>query len=158
MFRNMIRKKQQLSSAECVEILKAQPRGVLAVLGDDDYPYALPINFWYCEEDGNIYFHCGRAGHKLDAIRKHGKASFCVYDQGFRKEGDWALNIRSVIAFGKVEIIEELPQVIDICRRLSAKYTSDQEYIESEIKKSARATICLKLHIEHMSGKMVNES
>ncbi len=158
MFREMIRKKQQLSHEECVQILKSEPRGVLSVLGDDDYPYALPINYWYCEEDGNIYFHCGKVGHKLDAIRRHDKASFCVYDQGFRKEGEWALNIRSVIAFGRMEIIGELDRVIDICRRLSAKYTSDTEYIESEIQASARATLCLKMQVEHMSGKIVNES
>lgn len=158
MFREMIRKKQQLSHEECVQILKSEPRGVLSVLGDDDYPYALPIDFWYCEEDGNIYFHCGKVGHKLDAIRRHDKTSFCVYDRGFRKEGEWALNIRSVIAFGRIEIIEDQDRVIDICRRLSAKYTSDTEYIESEIQKFARAALCLKMKVEHMSGKIVNES
>jgi nitroimidazol reductase NimA-like FMN-containing flavoprotein (pyridoxamine 5'-phosphate oxidase superfamily) len=158
MFRKMLRKKQQLSQEECIRILKSEMRGVLSVLGDDDYPYALPINYWYCEEDGNLYFHCGKAGHKLDALRRHDKVSFCVYDAGYRNEGEWALNIRSVIAFGRMEIIDDVERVSDICRRLSLKYTSDTEYIESEIKKSARATLCLKMHIEHMSGKTVNES
>lgn len=158
MFREMIRKKQQLSFEECAEILKTEPRGVLSVLGEDDYPYALPINFWYCEADGNIYFHCGKVGHKLDSIRRHNKASFCVYDQGFRREGEWALNIRSVIAFGRIEIIDDQKQIVEICRSLSRKYTADEEYIEEEIAKFARATLCLKLNVEHMRGKMVNES
>ena len=158
MFRKMLRAKQQLSQAECAEILKGQMRGVLSVLGDDEYPYALPINFWYSEAENCIYFHCGRVGHKLDAIRRHDKTSFCVYDQGFRRDGEWALNIRSVIVFGRMQIISDQAQVIDICRRLSAKYTSDQEYIESEIKKSSRATLCLKMTVEHMTGKIVNES
>ncbi|MBP3901898.1 MAG: pyridoxamine 5'-phosphate oxidase family protein, partial [Blautia sp.] len=83
MFREMMRIKQQLSQEECIEILKKEPRGVLSVLGDDGYPYGMPINQYYCEEDGKIYFHSGKKGHKVDAIKRCDKASFCVYDQGF---------------------------------------------------------------------------
>ena len=90
MFRGMRRFKQQISTEECIQILKEQPRGVLSVLGDDDYPYGIPLDHWYCEENGKLYFHCAKTGHKLDAVRKHDKVSYCVYDQGFRKEGDWA--------------------------------------------------------------------
>ncbi len=158
MFREMIRKKQALSYDECADILKKEPRGVLSVLGDDGYPYGFPINYWYCEADGCIYFHCGKVGHKLDALRRCDKVSFCVYDEGFRRAGEWALNIRSVIAFGRVEIVSEYDKVVDICRKLSQKYTSDNEYIEEEIRKSGRATLCLKMTIEHMTGKTVNES
>ncbi len=60
MFREMLRKKQQLTDAECIEILKVQLRGVLSVLGDDDYPYGMPINHYYCEADGKLYFHGGK--------------------------------------------------------------------------------------------------
>lgn len=86
MFRKMARYRQQIAEEECIEILKKEPRGVLSVLGDDDYPYGLPINQFYCEEDGKLYFHSGKKGHKIDAINRHDKASFCVYDQGFRRE------------------------------------------------------------------------
>jgi len=158
MFREMIRKKQALSQGECTDILKKEMRGVLAVLGDEGYPYALPMNFWYCQEEKCIYFHCGKNGHKLDALRRCSKASFCVYDEGFRREGEWGLNIRSVIVFGRVEIILDYEQVARICRSLSYKYTSDGEYIEEEIRKFGRGTLCLKLEMEHMTGKMVNES
>ena len=104
MFREIARIKQQLPREECIELLKNELRGVLSVLGDDDYPYGMPINHYYCPEDGKIYFHSGISGHKIDAIRRHDKASFCVFDQGYREEGEWALNIRSVIVFGRVEI------------------------------------------------------
>ena len=80
MFREMARKKQLISEEECIELLKKEPRGVLSVLGDDDYPYGMPLNHYYCEEDGKIYFHGGKSGHKIDSIKKHNKASFCVYD------------------------------------------------------------------------------
>ena len=102
MFRKMLRIKQQLPEEECIDILKQEKRGILSVMGDDGYPYGMPLNHFYNEADGKLYFHSGKMGHKVDAIRRCDKASFCVYDQGFRREGEWALNIRSVIVFGRI--------------------------------------------------------
>lgn len=158
MFREMMRIKQQLQQEECIEILKKEPRGVLSVLGDDGYPYGMPINQFYCEEDGKIYFHSGKKGHKVDAIKRCDKASFCVYDQGFRRKGEWALNIRSVIVFGRIEIIEDTEKVYEISRRLSRKFTDDEAYIEHEIVKSGPRTLMFALVPEHMTGKLVNEA
>ena len=86
------------------------------------------------------------------------KVSFCVYDKGFRKDGEWALNISSVIVFGRISIVEDLEKSIEIFRRLSLKFTSDMEYIDSEIQKFAKATLCFELRPEHITGKIVNES
>ena len=158
MFREMLRKKQQLAEVECIEILKNELRGVLSVIGDDDYPYGMPINHFYCEEDGKIYFHSGRKGHKIDAMKRHDKASFCVYDQGFRREGEWALNIRSVIVFGRIEFIEDKEKIYEIARRLSYKFTDDEEYIEREIVRSGPGTLMFALVPEHITGKLVNEA
>ena len=158
MFREMVRKKQQLSEEECIEILRQEPRGVLSVLGDDDYPYGIPMNHYYCEEDGKLYFHGGKRGHKIDAVRRHDKVSYCVYDQGFRRDGEWALNIRSVIVFGRIEIVEDMETTVRISRLLSYKFTDDEEYIEREIKNSGPGTLLLALVPEHMTGKLVNES
>ncbi len=158
MFRKMLRIQQQLTDKECIEILKREPRGVLSVLGDDDYPYGMPINHFYCEKDGKLYFHSGKTGHKIDAIRRHGKASFCVYDQGFRKEGQWALNIKSVIVFGHIEIVKNRDKIYDIARQLSRKFTDDEAYIEREIRTSGPGTLMFALAPEHMTGKLVNEA
>ena len=158
MFRERLRKKQQLPEEECIEILKNELRGVLSVIGDDDYPYGMPINHFYCEEDGKIYFHSGRKGHKIDAMKRHDKASFCVYDQGFRREGEWALNIRSVIVFGRIEFIEDKEKIYEIARRLSYKFTDDEEYIEREIVRSGPGTLMFALVPEHITGNLVNEA
>lgn len=158
MFRDMLRFKQALPQEECIELLKKEPRGVLSVLGDGDYPYGMPINHFYCEEDGKLYFHGGKRGHKIDAIKRHDKASFCVYDEGFRKEGEWALNIRSVIVFGRVEIVEDHDWAMEISRRLSHKFTQDEAYIAHEIEHSGPGTLVFCLTPEHMTGKLVNES
>ena len=157
MFRNVTRIKQVLSHEECISILKKQLRGVLSVLGDDDYPYGMPLNHYYSEEDGKLYFHSGKSGHKIDAILRHPKASFCVYDEGIRENGNWYLTIRSVIVFGKIEVVEDREKIYDIARKLSHKFTNDEEYIEHEVKNSGPGTLMFALIPEHITGKWVTE-
>ena len=159
MFRPMARRKQQLSDAECIEVLTHELRGVLSLLGDDDYPYGIPINHYYCEEDGKLYFHGGTKGHRIDAMRSHGKASFCVLDEGRpEQEGGWALRFRSVIVFGRLEEVEDHDRAIEITRALCHKFTSDEEYIEKEIENAGARTMVVCLTPEHMTGKTVLES
>ena len=107
MFRKMRRFKQELNETECKKILKNEVRGVLSVIGDDGYPYGLPIDYWYDEIENRIYFHGAKEGHKLDAIKKCNKVSFCTYDKGYRKDGEWPLYINSVIVFGKISIVND---------------------------------------------------
>ena len=156
MFRDITRKKQKLSLEECKEILKQEVRGVLAVNGDDGYPYALPINFYFDERNNRIYFHSGKVGHKLDAIDRSDKVSFCVYDKGYHEDGHWSLNIRSVIIFGRIRTVDDWSDelMVNFCKR----FTGDMEYIYSEIEKFKSNTAVLCLEIEHMTGKLVNES
>lgn len=158
MFREMLKKKKRISVEECIEILKSETRGVLSVIGDNDYPYGMPMNHWYNEEDGKIYFHSGNFGYRLEALRKNNKVSFCTYDKGYKNEGEWAWNVRSVIVFGKIEIIDELKTIIDIATKLSHKFTQDEEYIKKEIELYGHETILLQLTPEHISGKKVSES
>ena len=91
-------------------------------------------------------------------MKRHNKSSFCVYDQGFRREGEWALNIRSVIVFGHIEFIEDRDKLYEIARLLSLKFTDDTKYIEHEIQISGPGTLMFALVPEHMTGKIVNES
>lgn len=134
MFRKMRRFKQQITNEECIEILKAEPRGVLSVLGDDGYPYGVPLDHWHSEKDGKLYFHCAKEGHKLDAISNCDKASYCVMDKGYRKEGEWALNIKSVIVFGRIHIVIDEEKKKEICISLCKKFTDDKAYLENEMK------------------------
>ena len=158
MFRQMRRFKQQISEDECKEVLKNEPRGVLALVGDDGYPYAIPLNHWYSEKDNKLYFHCAKEGKKLDSIRKCDKVSFCVMDEGYRNEGDWALNIKSVVAFGKMRIVEDEEKKKEICINLTRKFTDDEDFLEHELTNAFPRVCCLEIEIEHMTGKLVNES
>ncbi len=158
MFRELSRKNKQISDEECIQFLINERRGVLSVTGDGGYPYGMPMNHYYNESDGKIYFHCGLNGHRIDALKVCNKASLCVYDSGYVNEGDWALNIKSVIVFGKIEIIDDIETIKDISEKLSYKFTEDNDYIQREIEAFANRTLLLKLTPEHICGKLVKES
>ena len=158
MFRTMRRRPQALSHDECIEMLKSETRGVMSVIGDDGYPYGVPINHFYNEEDGKLYFHGAKFGHRVDAVRRDPKVSYCVYGQDSRKEGDWAYYVRSVIVFGKAELIEDMDEIERICRLLCAKFPCTEEYIESEIAKDTKNTLLIAINIEDMNGKLVHEA
>ena len=158
MFRPMRRFKQLISDEECKEVLLSEPRGVLSVIGDEGYPYGIPMDHWYSESDGKLYFHCAREGHKLDAIRACDKVSYCVMDKGFRKDGEWALNIRSVVIFGRIKIVDDEEKRKEIGTNLCRKFTEDESYIEHEVKNALPRALCLELTPEHITGKLVNES
>ncbi|MBQ8345805.1 MAG: pyridoxamine 5'-phosphate oxidase family protein [Clostridia bacterium] len=157
-FRELIRIQKKLERQACVELLRRETRGVLSVCGDGGYPYGMPMNHFYCEADGCLYFHCGREGHRIDALRRCDKVSFCVYEEGRPIEGHWALTVRSVIVFGRMEIIDDPERVAQIATALSRKFTSDEQYIQREIELYGKDTLLLKLTPEHLCGKQVTEA
>lgn len=158
MFRKMIAVKKAMSREDCIALLKSEPRGVLSVTGDEGWPYGMPINYWYNEEDGKIYFHSAKKGHRTDALRADSRASFCVMDEGVRAEGDWALTICSVIAFGRIEFVEDQDLALKLVRQLSHKYTDDEAYIDEEIRRFASGFRLFAMNIEHLTGKRVREA
>ncbi|MCR5107554.1 MAG: pyridoxamine 5'-phosphate oxidase family protein [Lachnospiraceae bacterium] len=158
MFRKMRRFRQEISKEECIEVLKNEKRGVLSILGEDGYPYGIPLNHWFCEEDGRLYFHGAKEGKKIDSIALNDKASYCVYDKGYCKPGEWSLNVKSIILFGRIKPVTDENRARKICTELVRKFIDDEEYLEEELKKSFGRVQCLEFIPEHMSGKLVNES
>lgn len=159
MFRELQRKSNALSRAECIQLLTQEKRGVLSVLGDGGYPYGAPMNHYYDPEDGCLYFHCGsQPSHRTDALRGCDKVSFCVYDGGEPAGNGWALAVRSVVVFGRMEILTDPARIADIAARLSRKFTQDEGYIQNEIAHHAHRTLLLKLTPEHLCGKRVVEA
>lgn len=158
MFREMYRAHQAITEEECIELLKSETRGVFAVIGDEGYPYASPINHFYNEEDHRLYFHGQTFGHKVDAMKANPKACYCVYGQDSQAEGDWAYYVKSVIIFGKVEIDEDFDHAMEMCRRLCEKFPCTEEYIRKEFEADADRTLVFSMSIEHMTGKLVHEA
>ena len=153
MFREMRRKKQILSEEEAAEILNRGTSGVLALSGDDDYPYAVPISYVYC--DSKIYFHGAKSGHKIDAIKKCAKASFCVIDKDDVVPEEYTTYFKSVIAFGRIHIMEDGPEMRKAIQLLAKKYypASSKGERSIEIDREWKALCMLEFTIEHISGK-----
>ena len=156
MFRQMRRIKQQLSDEESLEVLKKAKRGVLSVIGDDGWPYGMYLNPHF--ENGRIYFHGAKSGHKIDALKKDTRASFTVIDDGVKDEGGWAYTFRSVVVFGRVEFVEEQNEAVEICRRLARRFNPSEADIEDEIRRAAAYVQVFALIPEHITGKRVHEA
>lgn len=156
MFREMRRKKQLLSEAETVEILQSCTSGVLAVAGDNDYPYAVPLSYAY--KDGKLFFHFAKAGHKLDSIVKNNKVSFCVIETDDVIQETFMTHFRSVIVFGKARILTEDSEKKYALECLVEKYSPD--YIPEgklEIEREWNRVCVAEVKIEHMTGKAAIE-
>ena len=153
MFREMRRKKQRLSDAEAKKILETGSSGVLALSGDDDYPYAVPLSYAYL--NGNIYFHCAGTGHKIDAVKKHNRASFCVIGADNVVPEEYTTYYRSVIAFGKIRIVEDEAEKREAITAIALKYNPDDsgEHREAAVNREWKALCILALDVEHLTGK-----
>lgn len=157
MFREMRRKKNELNIDEAKCLLHKERRGVLAVNGEDEYPYAIPINYLYSEIDNAIYFHGSKVGHKVDSIKKSDKVCFTVFGNESIKEEAWASHMQSVVIFGRCRLIDNVDIGIDILRKFASKYYPDAKLIEEEISSSGSGVQMFKIDIEHISAKQIKE-
>ena len=151
-FRQMRRKRQQLTDEESIGILQRATSGTLALLGDNGYPYAVPISYVY--SDGKLFFHSALEGHKVDAIRNCDKASFCVIDKDDVKPEKYTTFFRSVIAFGRIHIIKDETEKLAIARLLGNRYNPNQEEsLQKEIESGLSRMLAIRFDIEHLTGK-----
>ena len=151
-FRAMRRKRQQLSEEKSIGILQKSTAGTLALLGDNGYPYAVPISYVYA--DGKLYFHSALSGHKIDAIRNCDKASFCVINKDDVHPEKYTTFFRSVIAFGRIHIIEDEQEKLETARLLGDRYNPNQEEaLQKEIEKGLSRMVMIRFDIEHLTGK-----
>ncbi|HJJ47202.1 MAG TPA: pyridoxamine 5'-phosphate oxidase family protein [Methanocorpusculum sp.] len=157
MFRTLRRSAQQLSEESCVDILQRQSSGVLSVLGDDGYPYGVPLSF--CYADGRIIFHCAPVGHKIDALNRCDKASFTVIDCDEIVAVEYTTYFRSVIAFGRVHVITDSVKKRELLDMLARRYyPQDTADHRTEVLESSLAHVCmLEMTIDHMCGKQARE-
>lgn len=157
MFRKMRRNRQALSAEECSAVLMKGTCGVLALSGDDGYPYAVPLSYGY--DNGILYFHCAKHGHKLDAIAKNPKASFCVIDQDQIVPEEYTSYFRSVIAFGKIQVIERELEKRTAIEMLALRYAPNDDALHRQktIDREWAPLCMLKMTVEHLTGKQAIE-
>lgn len=157
MFRPIRRKKKEISAEQSKTLLRNARRGVLAVNGDNNYPYAIPVNYLYDEENQRIYFHGSRIGHKVDAIKLCDKVCFTVFGNETVKEEIWAPFLQSVVVFGRCRLVEEGERATALLKRFAMKYYPSESMVDEEISLSGKAVQMYEIEIEHFSGKEVQE-
>lgn len=156
MFREMRRKKQLLSKEETMEILKSCTSGVLGLIGDDDYPYTVPVS--YAFKDNKIFIHSAKEGHKIDSIKRNAKVSFCVIEKDEVIQKTFTTHYRSVSIFGKGRILTADSEKRYALENLVEKYSPD--YIKEgqlEINRELARVCLIEIEIEHMTGKAAKE-
>lgn len=151
MFRDMRRFRQQLPAEESAQLLREGTTAVLGVLGDDGYPYTVPVNYVYT--DGKIYFHGAKAGHKFDAITRCDKVSLCVVAQDKVVSEELTTHFKSVIVFGRARVLETEDEVFRAAELLGLKFNPDRERVDAEIRRERNALCCVEITVEHMTGK-----
>ena len=157
MFRQQRRFKQELSVEVARDLLESEKRAVLAMNGDDGYPYAIPVDYYYDRESDKIYIHGAPAGHKYDSIKKDDKVCLNVYgDEEFR-DGDWAPYLKSVVVFGRCRIIDDIDEIVAKAKPVGMKYYPTEESVDEILKDTAARLKIYEITIEHISGKQVHE-
>lgn len=157
MFRKIRKVKNELSPERTREVLHKAARGVLSIHGDDGYPYGLPLNYVYDEENQALYFHGTKTGYKIDCIKKDPKACFtAICEEGISEDG-WSKNTASVVAYGLVEEIEDQDFAREAMINLAKKYYPNMELVDENMAAGFKNTKMLAFHIAYMTGKKVNE-
>lgn len=157
MFRTIRKKKNEISTEAAKQLLRSSRRGVLAVNGDNGYPYAIPINYLYDEDTQKIYFHGARAGHKVDALSACDKVCFTVYGNETVREEAWAPFMQSTVVFGRCHLLENGPEAMALLKKFAMKYYPEEQLADEEIAHAGKAAQLFEIEIEHLSGKEVQE-
>ena len=152
MFRELRRKKQLLSEQETLRVLEEGKTGIVGVLGDDGYPYTVPINYVSLED--KIYFHSAKKGHKVDAIAKEPKFSMTVVEKDDVVSREFTTYFRSIQLFGKAYVVEDEAERNVAFRALCEKFSgADLDRYEEIMSKEAAAAAIVRIDIEHITGK-----
>ena len=155
MFRKMLKKKNELSIELTKKLLKNERRGVLAINGDNGYPYAIPVNYFYSEEENKIYFHGARIGYKVELLKKNNNICFTVYGSEEINDEKWDSYMSSAVVFGKCNIIQDKEKALSFLKKFACKYYPNEKMVDDEIQKTGNAVLMYEINIEHLSGKRV---
>ena len=157
MFRAIRKKKNEIGMDAIIHLLRSSRRGVLAVNGDEGYPYAIPINYLYDEDNNRILFHGAKAGHKVDSLKKNDKICFTIYGNETIKDEHWAPYLQSVVVFGKCHLVENMDDTLSMVKELAMKYYPNEDMVNQGIAASIKGVQMFEIEIEHLSGKEVQE-
>ena len=156
-FRAMRNGENAMNDETAMLLLKNEKRASLAVNGDNGYPYVIPINFYYDEGSGRIYFHGSKKGHKADSIRNNDKVCFTVSGSDEKLEGEWAPMVCSIVVFGRCKLMETNASSAEILRKLAQRYYPDMDEMENTLQRNISNAQIFEINIEHITGKKTIE-
>lgn len=157
MFRKIRKVKNEITIDEAKKLLHTNRRAALSVNGDDGYPYTVPINFYYDEAEGRIYFHSAKKGYKIESICRNDKVCFTTWNDGTRDEGDWAYRVASCVVFGRAKLVKDPTVTLEKLRAFALKYYPTAEEADAEIARDIGGVQMVAIEIEHISGKRIHE-
>lgn len=158
MFKPIRIKINEIDRAAAEALLQSNRRGILAMNGDNGYPYAIPINYFYDCVGQKIYFHGAKAGHKVESLKTSDKVCFTVYgNECIDKSEPWAPYVQSAVVFGRCRLLEPGPESIDRLKEFAMKYYPSEQLVDKNIAHAGKAVQMFEITIEHMSGKQVQE-
>lgn len=157
MFRKMRRRNKELDINTAEKLLVESRRGVLAVNGDEGYPYAIPINYIYDKDKKKIYFHGARIGHKVDALKACDKVCFTVYGNETIKEDTWAPFMQSTVVFGRCHLMDHNEKTMELLKYFAMKYYPNEQMVDEEIARDGKAVQFFEIEVEHLTGKEIQE-
>jgi nitroimidazol reductase NimA-like FMN-containing flavoprotein (pyridoxamine 5'-phosphate oxidase superfamily) len=150
MFKEMRRKDRELSQENAIDIIKNGKYGVMALVGNDGYPYGVP--FHYAFIDGDLYFHSSvEGGHKTECFNNNLKASFTIIST---KNG---IKARSAIVFGTIEILPDKKAYVleKIVEKFVPKFA--RKKAKSGIQFAQNRVMAYRLKVENISGKFIDK-
>ena len=154
MFRKIRKIKNEIDKDAVDSLLRSCRRGVLSMNGEDGYPYAIPVNYYYDEANQKIYFHGAKAGYKVDCLNRNDKVCFTVFGNESIKDLEWAPYVQSVVVFGRCHLVDTDNEVL---KTFMMKYYPDVDLIDKVIEEDSKFVQMYEISIEHKSGKQVQE-
>lgn len=154
MFRKIRKIKNEIDKDAVDSLLHSCRRGVLSMNGEDGYPYAIPVNYYYDEANQKIYFHGAKVGYKVDCLNLCDKVCFTVFGNESIKDLDWAPYVQSVIVFGRCHLVDTDNEVL---KTFMMKYYPSVDLVDKVIEEDSKFVQMYEISIEHKSGKQVQE-
>ena len=154
MFRKIRKIKNEIDKDAVDSLLHSCRRGVLSMNGEDGYPYAIPVNYYYDEANQKIYFHGAKVGYKVDCLNLCDKVCFTVFGNESIKDLEWAPYVQSVVVFGRCHLVDTNNEVL---KTFMMKYYPSVDLVDKVIEEDSEFVQMYEISIEHKSGKQVQE-
>lgn len=153
---NRLRQKAVFDTRSRDEFLSANQVGTLAFVGDDGFPYQIPIAYGYL--DGEIFIHGSTAAGGLRQVADGRPVSFGVFRQTglvlARSAFESSMHYTSYVGFGGCESIEDSNQKDELLTKLTEfLFPGRSAELRSNSKKELAATLLLRVDIKQWSLK-----